>query len=70
MDFAGIQILSNLLKIEFRVRINEELAKSNFKFFFRIEFNLHLIINSQKMNHQEGILRIITKIKFNKEVRK
>ena len=40
-------------------QINEELAKSNFVFFYRIELNLHLI--GQKMNHQAGILRIITK---------
>ena len=39
--------------------MNEELATSNFDFFCRIEFNLHLI--GQKMNHQAGILRIITK---------
>ena len=37
-------------------------------FFFRIELNMHLI--GQKMNHQAGILRIITKIKFNKKVKK
>ena len=43
-----------------KAHINKELAKSNFVFFFfRIEFNLHLI--GQKMNHQAGILRIISK---------
>ena len=53
MFSAGINTFSR------RARINEELAKSNFDFFsFRIEFNLHSI--GEKMNHQAGILRIIT----------
>ena len=43
----------------FRAQINEELAKPNFDFFYRIEFNLRLI--GQEMNHQAGILRIVTK---------
>ena len=47
------------LERKVRARINEELVKSNFVFFFRIELNLYLI--GQKMNHQAGFLRIITK---------
>ena len=52
-----------MTKPNLMAQINEELAKSNFDFFFRIELNLHLI--GQEMNHPGSELP--RKIEFNKE---
>ena len=55
--------------VKLKARTDEELAKSNFDILFlRVELNFHLI--GQRMNHQAGILRIITKNNFNKKVKK